>query len=132
MWINFLAFNGNFYYAPDAEIIFHSTGTIHFAHQATQEEALGDADFPAVCEDTYWSDDMVIIQVPEEFNLEEEPTTLRTGLYDLWVVRAEDGKSSDFVGFTVMEGNAGPSVCAIDPVSGPVGTEVVVYGERFG
>ena len=105
-----------------------SEGLVYFINNDSestsyQVETVADVDFPAVCEEDYWSRSQVIVQVPDD--LEEAD-------YLIQVVR-QDGEESNTENFTVEAGSAGPGVCLIDPDSSPAGYEdVVIYGEDFG
>jgi len=107
-----------------------SIGTVRFQNKETQENALGDTDFPDICEASYWQDDRIIIQVPEYLS-DDSSIPVSTGIYNLWVVRTQDSMVSNTVDFTVVDGKAGPNICKIEPSSGPVGTQVKIYGEGF-
>lgn len=93
--------------------------------------ANGDADFPDVCGEDYWSDTQITIKVPRLYQTEEE-TLIEAGTHNLYIQR-QDGVSSDASDFVVIEGTPGPAICNIDPSSGIPGlTEVQIYGENFG
>ncbi len=91
-------------------------------------EAAGDSTFPAQCTGATWSMTQITVKVPKEYINE---TAVDAVTHNLRVVRS-DGEESEPVGFEVASGEAGPGICALSPISGPVGTTVNVYGERFG
>ncbi|MBI4598832.1 Ig-like domain-containing protein [Candidatus Uhrbacteria bacterium] len=105
-------------------------GTVRFRNQDTDLRALADTSFPDVCGTDFWDDGMILVKVPETYDLSDD-SALQAVLHDLWVVRGEDGVVSDPVDFEVIEGEAGPGICALEPDAGPSGTDVTVYGEGF-
>ncbi len=111
---------------------FGSGGRVFFRNPLTN--AIGEADtrFPAQCGSTFWADTSVMIKVPRALRggLGEEQA-VRGGAYEIYLQR--DGiTQSNRVPFTVFDGAPGPGVCSIQPIAGPVGTGVTIYGERFG
>lgn len=107
-------------------------GTVRLRNQTTEAQALGDRNFPDACGDGLWTDTALVFKVPVTYSLEDPASSLAAGLHDVWVTRADDGASSNLVGFTVTNGQAGANICAIDPAAGPVGTDVEIFGERLG
>lgn len=104
-----------------------SVGLVYFTNNDSQSADYGaatvaDVDFPAVCADSYWSRDQVIVKVPEI-----SPTSYLISL------TRQDETTSNSVDFTVTSGTAGPGVCAVEPSAGPPGyAGVVLSGEGFG
>ncbi len=96
-------------------------GLVYFTDTAAGGDNLADTDFPEVCPST-WTDTAVTVKVPDVDN----------GSYFIWLERGDDQAISNEVDFTVIDGVPGPSICAIEPDSGPVGTEIELYGEGFG
>ncbi len=97
-------------------------GLVYFRHDLDDLDA--DTVFPAICEDNNWTDTSVTVKVP---------TDAVTGdLHYIWLQRGGDYAVSNEVEFDVLDGMPGPSICAINPESGPEGTDVEMYGEDFG
>lgn len=92
------------------------------------EGTSGTFDFPPACQNYVWSDKQIIVKVP---------WILRPGSKLVQVVNI-DGLSSPIVApqLNVKDGEPGPNICLIDPVSGPVpfvGEKTVhVYGDQLG
>ena len=105
-----------------------SIGLVYFTNNNDQSTDYGlatvaDVDFPAACEDSYWSRDQIIVKVPEG---------LEATSYLVSVTRKDDA-TSNTADFTVTSGTAGPGVCSLEPTAGPAGYEgVTLSGERFG
>ena len=106
-------------------------GTVRFRNQDLDLVALADTNFPDSCGEDFWDNDSILVKVPKIYDL-SDGHALNVGLHDLWVVRGEDGTVSDPVDFEVIEGKAGPSICAVEPDAGPPGTDVSFFGEEFG
>ncbi len=113
-----------------------SDGTVRFRNQTFDYSGLADTDFPDYCDTDFWADEMIVVKVPETYSLSEDaggdPYDMQSSAHDLWVVRGDDGVSSDVVDFDVIDGLAGPSICSLEPDNGPPGTDVTVVGEAFG
>lgn len=105
-----------------------ATGTVYFENESLGYEALADTDFPDYCSEDFWYDTYITVKVPEVYQNDE---TIEFTTHNLYIVR-QDSAESDTVDFVVRDDEPGPSVCDIDPSAGPEGTEVTVYGERFG
>ncbi len=106
-------------------------GLVKFVSQSSGQTAYGDTDFPDMCEGALWDDESVTIKVPEAFTggsaLETETT------YDVYIQRGDDSVWSETsVEFYVVSGDAGPSICLLDPSTGPIGSEITIYGDHFG
>lgn len=97
-------------------------GLVYFTDSGGDDN-LADTDFPAVCGDGWWTDESVTVKVPEG---------LGDGDYTVYLERSVDQAISNSVDFEVIDGTPGPSICAVDPDSGPVGTEVSLFGEGLG
>ncbi len=108
----------------------NTPGTVLFDDQINLA-IKGSFDFPAVCGNSYWSDNQIIVK----FDLDQ-------GIIgrDYFVrVQTSQGKVSlpdnNYI-FTLQAGQPNPGICKIDPVSGPVpmagGQKVVLSGEYFG
>ncbi|PJA45082.1 hypothetical protein CO174_05150, partial [Candidatus Uhrbacteria bacterium CG_4_9_14_3_um_filter_50_9] len=76
----------------------------------------------------YWHDTSITIKVPETYLT---GGAVEFDTHNLYIVR-QDNIESEAVEFTVIDDSAGPSICDVDPSAGPAGTEVTIYGERFG
>ncbi|MFH1433414.1 MAG: Ig-like domain-containing protein, partial [Candidatus Uhrbacteria bacterium] len=97
-------------------------GLVYFT-DAGGDDYLADTDFPASCSDGWWSDDSVTVKVP---------SGLSEGEFSVYLERSVDQAISNSVDFDVVDGVSGPSICAVDPDSGPVGTDVSLFGEGLG
>ncbi|OGL67149.1 hypothetical protein A2856_03725 [Candidatus Uhrbacteria bacterium RIFCSPHIGHO2_01_FULL_63_20] len=106
-----------------------ATGRVVFRDTGSGDDADGDVDFPAACAAGFWRDTSVTVKVPARYR---NGAAVGFGAYTVQVVRAEDGANSNVVDFNLLDDAAGPSICAIDPVSGPVGTDVSFAGENLG
>lgn len=120
-------------------------GAVLFTNNITDADsqgfqAYGDSEFPPYCDVDTWTDNMIVVKVPATYNLNydpnadppEPPLPFESGAHTLFVERGTDGRDSNAVDFTVLSGDAGPSICGLTPTSGPVGTMVTIAGERFG
>ncbi len=107
----------------------YDLGTVVFTNDQSGVDAIGDTNFPPVCNAaSFWRDASIVIKAPSTFpNNAQTPT----GSYHVKVKRA-DGAVSNSLTFTITTGTPKPGICGIDPVSGPVGTAVKLYGDRFG
>ena len=82
-----------------------------------------DYNFPEVCATAVWSDRQIIVKVPSGANLEgNQLLSIQLGTGDI----LEASKL-----FTVNSDPLAPSLCAIRPTTGQVGTQVEVWGEHF-
>lgn len=107
-----------------------STGFVHFStdSSAAGTEALGNTEFPDSCGDDQWDDTQIIVKVPSTFTNE---AAIEAGTFTLTVETAE-GLISDGTDFVILDDEAGPSICAMDPSAGPEDTTVSLAGENFG
>jgi|GEM_PF-959261 cysteine-rich repeat protein len=106
-------------------------GLVKFVSQASGETAYGDTDFPDVCEDNLWDDESVTIKVPEEFSGGSALT--ESSEYDIYLQRGDDSVWGTIgAEFYVVSGDPGPSICLLDPSSGPIETSITIYGDDFG
>ncbi|MFH1325915.1 MAG: IPT/TIG domain-containing protein, partial [Candidatus Falkowbacteria bacterium] len=97
---------------------FGSNGTVRFRNETA------DTNFPAECSiDDIWRDTRIIVKVPTGLN--------NSNKVDISVTT---GGLTDVLenGFEKENGSPNPGLCKIDPLSGPEGTEVSLYGENFG
>ncbi|MEK7615147.1 MAG: IPT/TIG domain-containing protein, partial [Patescibacteria group bacterium] len=93
------------------------------------KNALGDTIFPPQCGDAFWHDTSITVKVPDEYDTN---TAVEPGAHQISVVRA-DGQISNLIDFNVTSGVPGPSICLLDPSSGPVTTtSVEILGENLG
>ncbi|TAK03257.1 DUF4215 domain-containing protein [Patescibacteria group bacterium] len=109
-----------------------STGTVTFQSVASGTSADADITFPAACGDQFWHDGSVTVKVPQAVKV---GTDAQFGAYKVSVRRAEDGVVSEAVDFNLLDPASnppGPSLCALDPESGPPTTLVSFIGENFG
>lgn len=111
---------------------FGNAGRVFFRNPATNAVGEADTRFPAQCGSYFWSDTSVMVKVPRAIRggLGEEQL-VRPGRYQVYIQR--DGITmSNQMPFTVVEGTPGPGICSIQPLAGPVGTGVTIFGEGFG
>lgn len=81
-----------------------------------------DVDFPAVCEDNYWSHTQIIVKVP-----------IGLGQTDYLIEVRKDDQLSNDADFAVTAGTASPGICLVSPSAAPVGyPSVTLSGEGFG
>ncbi len=96
----------------------------------------GDTDFPAACDlgTRYWSDTAVTVKVPASIRTSGlgGVAPVAAGSYQIYLQRRDGSAPSNRLGFVVSAGQPGPGLCALDPDTGPIGTEVQFTGERFG
>ncbi|MDD4694985.1 MAG: Ig-like domain-containing protein [Patescibacteria group bacterium] len=86
----------------------------------------GNFEFPDACSTDYWSDNKIIVKVPEE------------GFADLTEIfpsklRVEDGEDirTNEVDVNIEPGSPAPSICSINPSSGGVSDLLEISGEYF-
>jgi cysteine-rich repeat protein len=90
----------------------------------------GDFAFPPACGDSFWTDSQIVVKVPAgagnsiPLNDDFIIVTARSSLSD----DTSDLSPDEFI---VTPGPAGPGICNISPKSGPIGTAVDLFGERF-
>jgi len=110
-----------------------AVGYVWLENQLSGLQALGDSEFPDVCEGDFWHDNYITIKVPEEYTRDPSDPSVPVDFttYDLSVQRQDSGESAP-VDFDIINDSAGPSVCRISPSAGPVGTMTTLYGENFG
>ncbi len=110
-----------------------AVGYVWLENQLSGLQALGDAEFPDVCEGDFWHDNYITIKVPEEYTRDPSDPSVPVDFttFDLSVQRQDSGES-DPVDFDIINDSAGPSVCRISPSAGPEGTMTTLYGENFG
>lgn len=85
-------------------------------------------DFPAICADSIWSNNQVIVKIP---------TALANGNYKIIVHLTGygdiDTSSTTPSQFNVNSALAlSPSVCRIDPTMAPISSQISLWGEYFG
>ncbi len=109
-----------------------STGQVFFKDVATGREALADTGFPEACTASFWGNESIIVKVPVSFT-SGGTGGLAAGAYTVRVVTASPSTpASNERNFAVTTDPARPGICAVVPSVAPIGTEVTVYGERFG
>ncbi|HCB55518.1 MAG: hypothetical protein UU08_C0007G0016 [Candidatus Uhrbacteria bacterium GW2011_GWE2_40_58] len=112
----------------------HADGLVYFTNNTGSSldgvTAIGDSVFPVACGSEYWTDTSILIKVPEQYSTATEDI-LETGSHTIHIYRGTDGQTSESVAFEVIAGEPGPSICLLDPDSGPVGSLVDIYGENF-
>ncbi len=107
------------------------SSTVKFKNGASDAWFDGDFAFPSVCSTAYWKDDRIIVKVPSNFNIPEDPGYLNS---QVKIIKNKDTASqqeTNPVAFIVRDGNPAPSICSIDPTKGIAGDSITVYGEYF-
>jgi len=112
-WEEYVTLKGNNFGNQPIPVFF-------IAQDGTQIQA--DTDFPEGCAESMWSDNQAIIKVPQAGEIE-------LGNYNIQMIGAQ--VTSNQVPFDVIDQEAKPGICGLDPDNGPQGTWVDVYGERF-
>ena len=86
----------------------------------------GSFDFPESCSTDYWSDNKIIVKVPEEGF---------AGLTQTFIskLRVEDGEDirTNEVDVNIEQGSPAPSICSVNPSSGGVDDLLEISGEYF-
>ncbi|MCE9586622.1 IPT/TIG domain-containing protein [Candidatus Uhrbacteria bacterium] len=105
-------------------------GKVNFRRGAS-DIAIADTDFPAACSLAFWSNTAITVKVPRTIRagLGDEP--ISPGTYQVEVERRDTARSNTLP-FAVNTSPQRPGICAIQPIAGPVDTEVAIIGERFG
>jgi hypothetical protein len=108
-------------------------GLVRF-RSAAGREGNADTDFPDACDagTRYWSDTAVVFKVPASLaggGLLAE--AVAPGAFEVFV-QTQEGGASNHQAFTVEAGEPDPGICALQPDTGPAGTEVNIIGERLG
>ncbi len=106
-----------------------SVGTVWFENQATGERALGSTSFPSECSDGFWTENQIIVIVPDSFT--DGGGNLLLGGYSLSLTTA-GGTDSNSVTFTVTGDNPTPGLCSIEPPNGLAGDAISLFGDNFG
>jgi len=96
-------------------------------------EGPADVSFPQACSKNFWHDTNIVVKVPKEVTggLGKVAVASDKGPYQIYVVRQDQAKSNQ-LGFTVTADSPKPGICSLEPSVGPVGTQVIISGERFG
>lgn len=90
-------------------------------------------DFPEVCADSVWSDNQVIVKVPDIVDGDYIIVMEIPNLDDVnnpWVISSEGNTVSEFTVDSAAD--LKPSLCKIEPQVGPRDSEVTLWGEYFG
>jgi len=80
------------------------------------------------CSD-FWHKTYIVIKVPKTYL--DQTTGVIPDTYNV-IVRAQNGKESNAVDFTIDTSPLKPGVCALDKPSGPAAMRLSVFGENFG
>lgn len=83
----------------------------------------GNFNFPADCSTNYWSDNKIIVKVPQDFANISANSAVR--------VLVNNATSTE-VAFQVNTNGIPPSICGMLPASGTQGDDVKIFGEYFG
>jgi hypothetical protein len=85
-------------------------------------------DFPAVCADSVWRDDRIIIKVPTIASVGNYFISLEFPNGDIIDTSTLNPDRFEFDNNLSLN----PSLCKISPIKGPIGQEVSLWGEYFG
>ncbi|MDD4290295.1 MAG: Ig-like domain-containing protein [Patescibacteria group bacterium] len=83
----------------------------------------GDFEFPNVCSTNYWTDNKIIVKVPQDFNNLQTASAIRVLV---------NGATSTEAVFQVNTNAIPPSICGILPSFGTKEDTVSIFGEYFG
>ncbi len=89
----------------------------------------GGFDFMDECLDGFWTDKKIIVKVPKTIDL-----TPDIGDYAVVVFNSKGQNSilQNSASFNLENTTPKPSICKVKPTSGPVNSELSIYGENFG
>lgn len=104
--------------------------TVYFGDEVSGVEA--DFDFPEVCGDEIWTDDQVVVKVPQEIDNGEYIITmdLTAEVINSQNVTPTDERSSTFEVDDSL--SLAPGLCKLEPVMGTHNIPVSLWGEYFG
>ncbi len=105
-------------------------GSVIFKDAASGETGQADVDFPAACSKKFWQNESIVVKIPKMIGGLKN-TAVKPGTYQVSVMR-QDRVVSNALPITVTANAPKPGLCAIAPDAGPVGTDIVLAGERFG
>jgi cysteine-rich repeat protein len=105
-------------------------GTVKFYNKEKDVSALGDVKFPEYCSENFWAGGAITVKVPAKYD-DKGKTPIAFSVHDIIITR-QDGQVSDAKTFSIINDAPGPSICSLDPLSGPVSTEVKFLGENLG
>jgi len=104
----------------------YTPGIVRFYDKAADKTYTGDASFSQGCSEGWWKNNNIVIKVPAV-----DANVVKPAQFAVYIERA-DNEGSNRVDFTYTDGTAGPGICTLNPVSGPVGTYVEMVGENLG
>lgn len=104
--------------------------TVYFGDEVTGVEA--GFDFPEVCSDSVWTDDQIVIKVPEGLSDGEYFLTveLTNEVINTESIVPAEGRSPTFTVDSSLP--LAPSLCKIEPTMGPHNIPISLWGEYFG
>ena len=105
-------------------------GRVYF-RRGTSDSAIADTDFPVACSVAFWTDTLITVKVPGRIRTGLGEEAITPGSYNVEVER-QDSARSNTAAFAINTASPRPGICAIQPVAGPVDTELEIVGERFG
>ncbi|MFA5129712.1 MAG: IPT/TIG domain-containing protein [Patescibacteria group bacterium] len=109
----------------------NSPGQVFFLNTANQQSALADTNFPAGCAVGFWTNNSIVVKVPNVFT-QGGNGGLIPGGYTVHVKTANPADpQSNGVNFSVNTNPLGPGICSIVPRVAPVGTKVQISGQGF-
>ena len=107
-------------------------GITKFVNLSSGNFALGNTDFPKACGLDFWSDSSITVKVPSVYETADKKS-VTFDKHNLVVVPGSVGSGpSDPKPFYIVDDKPGPSICSVEPKSGPIGTKIEFKGERFG
>jgi len=86
----------------------------------------GDFDFPDECSTAFWSDEQVIVKVPETFNGFGFPFSSKIKIID-----SANYLETNAVNFEVNNEGLAPCICSVNPEFGTKENEIEIAGEYF-
>lgn len=85
-------------------------------------DKLGDFSLPAECSTNAWTNNRIVVRVPQGV----------TGSVAVTVERVSPVVKSKAASIVIEDGAPNPSICNISPDNGPTGSKVKITGENFG
>ncbi len=98
---------------------------VFFGDEVTGTEA--NYDFPEVCADSVWSDNQVIVKVPNGLTNGNYTLTI---VIDIWVINTDELSPNIFIADSSL--SLLPSLCKLEPIMGPHNSPISLWGEYFG
>src|SRR6056297_209109 len=104
-------------------------GSMVYFGTTTYSNREGNFDFPEVCGDSFWSDNEIIVKVPEGASVSNR--IIYIDIEGESIISTAGGRVSPST-FQVESGEPGPGLCKIKPTMGSNGLPFSLWGEYFG